>query len=367
MKKIGLITFFKDNFGSILQCYATKKYVESLGFECTVLFEKENIFFLKIRRLPTFLKKIITDRNFLKKRKIIKKIGTSLSMESKRNMDIFIDKELQPRGCTFEELKKLNYGFDKFIVGSDQVWNANNHIPKSQFLLFTSNEKKIGFSVSLGTDNPSKNFVNILKTNIKGFMDISVREESGEKILRTINKEANIKRIADPTMLFTANFWRSFYLPINKDNFILVHFLNEPSKVAINTIELLRNKYKLSVICIGYKYDIFSSYNWQFDDCSPYTYLTYIDKSFCVCTDSFHSTLFSINFEKSFFVFERQYLHHNPQTSRIIDLLTRFELKERFINEFNPNLNVISPSREKIFNREMTLTRNYLREKLLEK
>ena len=121
------------------------------------------------------------------------------------------------------------------------------------------------------------------------------------------------------------------------------------------------------MICIGYKYDIFSSYNWQFDDCSPYTYLTYIDKSFCVCTDSFHSTLFSINFEKSFFVFERQYLHHNPQTSRIIDLLTRFELKERFINEFNPNLNVISPSREKIFNREMTLTRNYLREKLLEK
>lgn len=365
MKKIGLITFFRDNFGSILQCYATKKYVESLGFECSVLYEKENALFLKVKRFPLFLKKIFTEKNFLKRRKIIKKTRSTLSLESKKNMDIFIDKEISPKGYTFEELKKINDEFNKFIVGSDQVWNANNHIPKSQFLLFTNNKKKIAFSVSLGTDSPGKDFKAVLKKKINGFIDISVREESGIKILKDLNKEIPIKRVADPTMMFSSHFWREFYLPIKKERYLLVHFLNEPSSLAIDTIELLKNKYKLNVISIGYKYDIVADYRWDYEDCSPYTYLSYIDNSFCVCTDSFHSTLFSINFEKPFFVFERQYLHHHPQTSRITDLLTRFDLSERFISEFNPNLKVISYTREYMLHKEMELTREYLKERLL--
>lgn len=367
MKKIGIITFYKDNFGSILQCFATKKFIESLGYECTVLYEKENEFFLKVKRIPSFIKRVITDKNYLTKRKIIINKGKTLALETQKKMNTFVEEELQPKGYTFKKLKKIENNFFKFIVGSDQVWNANNHIPKSQFLLFTNNKKKIAFSVSLGTDSPGKDFKAFLKKKINGFIDISVREESGIKILKDLNKEIPIKRVADPTMMFSSHFWRKFYLPIKKERYILVHFLNEPSTLAIDTIELLKNKYKLNVISIGYKYDIVADYRWDYEDCSPYTYLSYIDKSFCVCTDSFHSTLFSINFEKPFFVFERQYLHHHPQTSRITDLLTRFDLIERFICEFNPNLKVISYTRENMLLKEMELTREYLKERLIEK
>ena len=43
MKKIGLVTFFQGNFGSILQCYATKCAIEKEGFECEILFQTDNI------------------------------------------------------------------------------------------------------------------------------------------------------------------------------------------------------------------------------------------------------------------------------------------------------------------------------------
>ena len=40
MKRIGIITLYKDNYGSELQCYATKHYLESLGYRCDVLDER---------------------------------------------------------------------------------------------------------------------------------------------------------------------------------------------------------------------------------------------------------------------------------------------------------------------------------------
>ena len=40
MKRIGIVTLYKDNYGSELQCYATKHYLESLGYHCDVLNEQ---------------------------------------------------------------------------------------------------------------------------------------------------------------------------------------------------------------------------------------------------------------------------------------------------------------------------------------
>ena len=34
---IGLITLYRDNFGSILQAYASYSYIKSLGFCCDIL------------------------------------------------------------------------------------------------------------------------------------------------------------------------------------------------------------------------------------------------------------------------------------------------------------------------------------------
>ena len=50
-----------------------------------------------------------------------------------------------------------------------------------------------------------------------------------------------------------------------------------------------------------------------------------------VFTDSFHSTLFSLNLETQFLTFERQYLHGNSQSSRIIDLLKRVGMEDRYV------------------------------------
>ena len=39
-RNIGLVTYYKENYGSILQCFATKSFLESVGVNCHVLYQK---------------------------------------------------------------------------------------------------------------------------------------------------------------------------------------------------------------------------------------------------------------------------------------------------------------------------------------
>ena len=55
MKKIALITLFENNYGSILQCYATKHFVESMECKCDVLCDQSlnnPTFFARIKKIP---------------------------------------------------------------------------------------------------------------------------------------------------------------------------------------------------------------------------------------------------------------------------------------------------------------------------
>ena len=38
MKKVGLVTLWKRNYGSALQCYATKYILERMGYQCILLY-----------------------------------------------------------------------------------------------------------------------------------------------------------------------------------------------------------------------------------------------------------------------------------------------------------------------------------------
>ena len=40
MKNVGLVTFWDYNYGSSLQCYATKTVIKSFGYRCDLIEEK---------------------------------------------------------------------------------------------------------------------------------------------------------------------------------------------------------------------------------------------------------------------------------------------------------------------------------------
>lgn len=365
-EKIGLVTFYKDNFGSILQCYATKYIIEQLDCYCEVLCENkqdgEAKYIKKIRRIMFLIFNFLSDPMLYFRWKKVHNLPFPLTSKTWNDMDNFVNEVIQPVEYTWEELIEKGKMYKAFIVGSDQVWNAYNPIPPIQFLKFAPDNKKIAFAVSFGTDNPSKAFLKTIQKGIKGFKKISVREECGKRILKQVGYSKDVERIADPTLMLDASEWKNFCsdVKIAEENYILVHFLDYPNDIALKVIEKLREKTGLKILCIAYKYDVYKIHQWDYIDCNPREYVAFINKAFWVCTDSFHTTLFAINLGKEFFTFERQYLHAHPQTSRIMDLLKRFGLEDRYKKTVdNKTVSVVS-SKNDMIERDRQIARDFL-------
>lgn len=341
--KVGLITLFSNNYGSILQAYSTKTFVESLGMECDVFqIVLSQSFLSKIWRKVCLLGKMIAHPSFYKlyskQKKGWKKDGRNLAPTTERLMSEFVNRELTPLKVSVNELNDPLWQkqYDYFITGSDQVWNVRLFVNPANFLSFTSPQKKIAFAVSYGITEIPKYNQRAFCVALNGFNYISVREETGQKITEKYSA-AKVCRIGDPTLIFSDKDWR--YLTREEDKvsfkYILVHFLNKPSSLALESIEFLSNKFKLDVLVVGYNYEAFGNIKRaKFIDGDPLKYVSLIDNSEMILTDSFHTTLFSINFNKSFFVFQRQYSTLN-EGSRIMDLLERFDLRQRFVVDIN--------------------------------
>ena len=375
MSKIGLITLYKENYGSILQCFATKSFIESLGNECIVLdspFKPEILTLSQkiLRKAKTGWKMILHPsllHSFIFKRKYPK----YLTHNSYEKMKSFIDASIKPVIVKKGALNDLNWlnGFKNFIVGSDQVWKISGAINPFRFLDFAPINKRITLAVSFGTSNiPSCNKKQVCQL-LSPYKYISVREESSVELVKKCSK-AKICRIADPTLIYNAEEWRTFAIitKIAPRKYVLVHFLNEPNKVAIDSINWLSKHLNLDVVAVGYKYASFKKMNsLLFVDGGPREYLSLIDNAEYILTDSFHSTLFSINFNKRFFIFHRQY-SVTIQTCRITDLLKRFDMGNRLIDDLDVLRKIYLdelPQNSRVFiEKERAIVRNYIQKSI---
>lgn len=342
--KIGLITFFRDNYGSELQCYATKTFLEKNGYNCDVLYESSYGFERLKSRLKSITKIILYSiiyRGFAKNRRFInqsvKLSGNSLTKESKFHLNWFCETVLCPRGVEYRLLEdeRFKNEYDYYIAGSDQIWGGGYLVKPFMFLEFAPDEKKIALCPSFGVETIKKFNVRHFKKSISKFPKLSVREESGQRIIEKLTGR-EVPILSDPVMLLDTDEWHDFAQnsSIKQQNYIFVHFLGTPSEVAIRCINQIALEYELSVVCFANNYNAYDALKAHiFVDGSPYDYVSLIENASFVCTDSFHTSHFSIIFNRKFFTFERNYGHHNKQSTRIHNLFSTYECSERLIND----------------------------------
>ncbi len=339
MEKIGLVTFYQNNYGSVLQCYATERYLKGLGVDCELLsirYQKTDLLLRKFERLVRLAYNSIRYRgyysNWAKQRRAAVCESHIISIESKIKIDNFVSEYLNKKGYTWRQLCDIgkNDSFKAFISGSDQVWNVSREVIPLYFLRFAPKNKRIALAVSIGASIiPEYNRRKFI-SYASGFERISVREETAVKIIKDC-VNIPVHRDADPVILLEEKEWRNFYKETKKyeRKYILLHFLNQPSVSAINVIKQLAKN--VDVLCIAYFQSEFEKLeNIRFVDVSPQEYVSFIDNAEFVCTDSFHTTMFSIMLHSNFATFSREYLHNESQESRVADLLDRYHLKEHF-------------------------------------
>lgn len=344
MKKIGIATVHTGfNYGSCLQAYAGQTYLSSLGYEAELLWYKDGLVKgrdIRIKKLigmgmRTIWRPKLFKKTFLTYKSSLKK---EINQETKEYFLEFQKKNLKVKKCNWRELKQYARDLNTLacVCGSDQIWNATNvYIDPIFYLRFAPKYKRVAYAPSFGKNEIPDYNKNIIKNYISDFDYISVREEQGTKIVKElINRD--VPAVVDPTLLLNKEQWCKC---INKEmdlpkDYILVYFLDKPTITALSYIEKLEKELQIPIIAIPYKYEELSKFkNLNYKNAGPEQFLNLIKKARFVCTDSFHGMAFSANFNIPFYIFQRDYGTATDQSSRIVSLLEKLNLNDRFVYE----------------------------------
>lgn len=336
MKKVGIVScYFKNNYGSMLQAYATKKILDNNNIPNETINIDYNEDFKKGKRkyyaTQLFNYKFIKNKSGMIKMKFQKKInrelGKNIEQRNKKYKEFRNKINLSRSNNTYVDLtKQAEEKYTDVIVGSDQLWLPVNVIADYYTLNWVpDNVNKISYSTSFGFSEIPEKYNEIYRKFLNRINHLSTREESGVKIIKKIiNKDA--KLVCDPTILLTKEEWKNEIdtKPIYNEKYILCYFLGnniEHRKFA----ERLRKKTGCKIISLNHS-DEYVKYSDTFCDYAPYNigpeeWINLIMNAEYVCTDSFHGTVFSILFNKKFFDFRRHNNKSKVSTNSRIDSL----------------------------------------------
>lgn len=367
--KVLLTTVFSGyNYGSSLQALAGKLVLRELGYDCQLVGMKSLVKGRDIR-----LKKLVTIlwRSFVLRGSrganalstYQKSYNKTLIGDSVTRFAQFTDKYLQPNYLSWRGLKKIANDSVACFAGSDQIWNSSTmYIDPMYYLRFAPAYKRVALAPSFGRDFVAEYNVGKMSRWIGEFTSLSVREDSGVKLIKDMTGRDAIN-LVDPTLMIDGEIWKKNLGVEDKcTNYILAYFLDKPSDSARRAISELKGLLGCEVIAIPYQFD-------QMDYCDkvvptgPVEFLDLINNAKCVLTDSFHGTAFSINLHTPFYVFAREYGSAHSQNSRVESILKKMDMQDRFEpGEASHKYSQIDFNKsEEVLKAERTKARDYLK------
>lgn len=347
-KKVGIVScYFKHNYGSMLQAYATQKILDDMNIENETINIDKNIDFSNGKKKYymgqvlnfQFIKSKLGMIKLKLDKKINKNLGKNISIRDKKYEEFRKTFRLTEPYKTYAELnEKAEKDYSSVIVGSDQLWLPVNVVADYYTLNWVPEDiNKISFSTSFGVSIIPEKYKEAYKKFLNRINYLSTREVAGQKIIKELTgRDATL--VCDPTLLFNKDEWMSIQKeePIIKGKYIFCYFLGkniEHRKFA----ERLKEKTGYKIVSLNHA-DEYVKYSDVFADETPYDvgpaeFLNMIRNAEYVCTDSFHGTVFSLINNVKFFTFRRYSNKSKVSTnSRIDSLLGIVNLKERLIN-----------------------------------
>lgn len=336
--KVGIITFHaSDNCGSMLQAYALQTVIEK-NYKCDVEIidfssrgQRQMYSLWDTRLRPRILKSNIKTLPHWGNIKKMKKDYKAFSVENFH----LTNKRYKKNSQLFE----LDGKYDVLIAGGDQVWNVRcRDTDLAYFLNFAKKGTKVAYSPSLGAVNINKysDTPEVYKDLLLDFDYLSVREPNGEKWIKDlIGKDIPI--IADPTMLLSKEQWnKTLTIPKSgiKDKFIFYYAFSHSNSVLNEKLRDVAKEMGYKVVVIdrkGYSVNKLDQYGFQlYKQSGPYAFLTMMNDASAVVTDSFHGTLFSALFNKTFCNFKHK-VEMDPDDDRSAALLTQLGLLDHYV------------------------------------
>ena len=327
--KVGIQTFFQNNYGAVLQAYALKSYIEE---SCSGDVEVINF----------------TTDNHLKTFKVFKKnAGGNIAATIAKNIILFIrygrikrqykrinafknkHLNLTRRYSSMEDMFNNMPEEDVYVTGSDQVFNPKSPYMPVYYLSFDKKgKKKVAYAPSFGISEFTQELTDKISSLLKDFDALSCREQVGADYMASIVGNP-VPSVVDPVLLLDSSRWSKVAAPVNlKYKYIFVYDRNGGNNL-LNLAKRLSKETKLPIVVISADNCCLYGVKKKIFDAGPEEFIGYIKKAEYVVTDSFHGTMFSLIFGKQFYV----YPAIPSLFSRIENVLCKLGLQERIVRK----------------------------------
>lgn len=342
--KIGILTQpLHTNYGGLLQNYALQQTLIRAGYEVeTMDWGNTGNMHEKLYRLKVQLFHLLFPSRCSKPRYQPNEKEKAIIQ---RNTNYFIrtyinhTEALHFHGDFAKQI--ANGGYDAFIVGSDQCWRpCYNIFLSSMFLDFVQDKKvkRIAYAASFGTDKweytPQQ--AAICASLAQKFDLVTVREDSGVKLCKK-HLEVDAVHVLDPTMLLTKDDYIRLIEQEKEPKLdgTLFNYILNPDKRKLAFIQRVAEEKGLKSFQVLPKYQAETrtrgDVKKHIEDCvfpSVTVWLrAFMDAEMSI-VDSFHGMVFSIIFNKPFWVIG----NIDRGMSRFTSLLKMFHLEDRLLD-----------------------------------
>lgn len=306
--RIALLNLpFDNNYGGNLQRYALMKVLQDMGHDVTYLYLKFD------RHNPRIIGKISFSLKYIVKLLLNKKSYSWKAVVFPRQTyeancklaSPFVEKYIAHTKEIYrtEELKNFT-DFDVFIVGSDQVWRkeiAKDYLDTMFFNYLPSDRLKIAYSVSMGSDKNelSDDDIERLGVSYRQFKAVSVRESGALDLFKLYGwTSPKAVHTLDPTLLLSAEDYKSLIVNAETqawDGDMCCYILDQTKEKQNLIARISKEK--------GYKpYYLSLTRNNSIEQ-----WLRAFADAKYIVTDSYHGFVFSIIFNKPFYLIKNEF------------------------------------------------------------
>ena len=337
------IKYMHENYGGILQAYATVSYLENQNIEYELIrYTRKKTLTETLKDVPRIFNAVWFNSRYegIQRKISLKKhheyaVNNEIRMKAFDNFKIFAFKKFSDEYVGYTALIEGGKKYSTVITGSDQLWSPAG-LPTNYYnLMFVpDNTLKISIASSFGVKEipwyQKKRTIQYLNR----IEYISMRENRGSEIVKELTGR-DVPTILDPVFFLSKNEWLE-RIPNKREieePYIFAYFLGTTQEYR-NAVKKLAKDKGMKVVALRHM-DQYVEEDENFGDFAPYDvsperFLNLLRNAEYVCTDSFHGTAFSILNEKQFVVFNR-YAETSSisKNSRIDTLCVNFGLENR--------------------------------------
>ena len=332
---IGLLSFHTAlNYGARLQCYALQRALELNGHECEYI-NYENVMRRNSYRMLRLACEALRHGHIKEAVKLI--CGLPFIAMRRRAFKQFDKKymKISPVYISSREgMEQSAMSYQKYVVGSDKVWNCVNNGKDTTYLLdFVSDrDRKVSYASSFGMSSVPNDMKEDYKRCLSNIGSLSTRESAGVEIIKELTG-LEAKLVLDPVFLLSRQEWERLIPNREKDEKYIFAYLNRKGQYE----EFIK---KTGFDDSGMKVHLLTRYLKPLDFInrkirvrycmSPCAFIENISKAYLVVSASFHCIAFAILLNKPFVAV---LVGDKGKDSRVLSLLKALGLEDHILSE----------------------------------